>query len=193
MRASQWLLATVEKSSKYLTAGNPTGLTGLYTHPTPRSTLIHLYSSTLVLLRQLPSSSAYRASTEALTKHRLSIVESTKPAGYDEWSAKAKKVIQENPNIFGDGAKGGSIVIQELDGKKFAQLRTSETEEGEGIEWDNEDLVAQSEGAGGAKELEQGRSKGPDTDSLASTVHWVPEPSLEADQYAYVVTERHVD
>lgn len=57
--------------------GNPTGITGLQTHPNPRPALISLYNATLDLLKEkFPSESVYRTSIETLTKSRLSIVES---------------------------------------------------------------------------------------------------------------------
>jgi NADH dehydrogenase (ubiquinone) 1 alpha subcomplex subunit 5 len=86
MRAAARLFASV-KPGQFLEAGAPTGLTGLLTHPSPRSSLIYFYTTTLDKLKQIPESSVYRQSTEALTKHRLQIVEQSKPAGWDEWQA----------------------------------------------------------------------------------------------------------
>ncbi|EMC93265.1 hypothetical protein BAUCODRAFT_36937, partial [Baudoinia panamericana UAMH 10762] len=94
MRSATRLLAslassatsTAAKNPTFLEAGSPTGLTGLFTHSTPRTTLIQLYNSTLTKLRQnFPESSVYRQSVEALTKHRLAIIESVKPSGLEEW------------------------------------------------------------------------------------------------------------
>lgn len=99
MRASFRLLAKV-KPGTFLEANTPTGLTGLTTHPAPRPALILTYRQTLEKLQQLPASSVYRQSTEALTKHRLSIVESTKPAGYDEWLSRVQKQISANPEAY---------------------------------------------------------------------------------------------
>jgi NADH dehydrogenase (ubiquinone) 1 alpha subcomplex subunit 5 len=99
MRPSIRLWATV-KPARYLTANNPTGLTGLLTHPAPRSTLLYLYQTTLEKLTQLPEHSIYRRSTESLTKHRLSIVEATKPAGYEEWAQKARDLLKQHPGVF---------------------------------------------------------------------------------------------
>jgi hypothetical protein len=99
MRASFRLLAKV-KPGTFLEANTPTGLTGLTTHPAPRPALILTYHQTLEKLQQLPASSVYRQSTEALTKHRLSIVESTKPAGYDEWLSRVQKQISANPEAY---------------------------------------------------------------------------------------------
>ncbi|ANZ73459.1 BA75_00686T0 [Komagataella pastoris] len=56
--------------------GNPTGLTGLFQHPSPRPTLITLYKATLKNLEEkIPKESVYRTAVEAFTKERLSIVE----------------------------------------------------------------------------------------------------------------------
>lgn len=63
----------------------PTGLTGILTHPNPRPTLIAVYNHTLTLLSQLPAHSVYRQSTENLTRHRLSLIEAVKPAGYEAY------------------------------------------------------------------------------------------------------------
>jgi hypothetical protein len=101
MHNSLRLLAKV-KPGKFLEANTPTGLTGLTTHPAPRPALILTYRETLDKLQQLPTTSVYRQSTEALTKHRLSIVESTKPAGYDEWLARVQKQISANPEAYKD-------------------------------------------------------------------------------------------
>jgi len=89
MRGTFRLLAAV-KPARYLEAGVPTGLTGVYTHSSPRPTLMFLYSSILEKLSAVPESSVYRQSVEALTKHRMGLIEATKPPGYEEWLAKAK-------------------------------------------------------------------------------------------------------
>jgi hypothetical protein len=99
MRASIQRFAKV-KPGAFLEANTPTGLTGLTTHPAPRPALILTYRQTLEKLQQLPASSVYRQSTEALTKHRLSIVEATKPAGYDEWLSRVQKQISANSEAY---------------------------------------------------------------------------------------------
>ncbi|KAF7524039.1 hypothetical protein G7054_g11553 [Neopestalotiopsis clavispora] len=99
MRRTLRLFAAV-KPVRYLEAGNPTGLTGLYTHSSPRSSLLYLYSSTLDKLKAAPESSLYRQSIEALTKHRMAIVSAAEPPGYKEWQARAQKVLKENPEGF---------------------------------------------------------------------------------------------
>ena len=94
MRRTFRLLANV-KPARYLEPGTATGLTGVYTHPSPRSTLLFLYSTTLDKLKAVPEHSVYRQSVEALTKHRMAIVESAVPPGYDEWAAKARRLLAE--------------------------------------------------------------------------------------------------
>jgi NADH dehydrogenase (ubiquinone) 1 alpha subcomplex subunit 5 len=52
-----------------------TGITGLAVHPDPLPALKSTYTSTLSLLSSLPATSVYRQATEAITKHRLKLVE----------------------------------------------------------------------------------------------------------------------
>lgn len=99
MRGTLRLLASV-KPVRYLEAGAPTGLTGLRTNPSPRSTLLYLYNRTLDKLANVPETSLYRQSVEAVTKHRLGLVQGVKPTGYDEWAAKAREFIQQHPQEF---------------------------------------------------------------------------------------------
>lgn len=116
MRASRQLRATVKSATRYLEANTPTGLTGLPTHPSPRPALLYTYNETLQKLKQLPQSSVYRQSAEALTKHRLSIVESAKPDGYDEWLVRVKKQIESDPASYGKLARdNGSVSHEYLD------------------------------------------------------------------------------
>ncbi|KAK1081263.1 hypothetical protein LTR33_004841 [Friedmanniomyces endolithicus] len=100
MRAASRLLATASRSNEFLRPGAPTGLTGLLTHSAPRSTLLYLYSSTLEKLSHFPESSVYRQSTEALTKHRLKIIEDIRPGGLAEWQERVKKTVDGNPEAF---------------------------------------------------------------------------------------------
>lgn len=99
MRVALRLLANVPPQ-RFLEAGAPTGLTGLFTHPTPRSALMYVYHTTLDKLKAFPESSVYRQSTEALTKHRLQIVESTKPEGLDAWQDRVRNLVEQHPNAF---------------------------------------------------------------------------------------------
>ena len=52
-----------------------TGITGLEVHSNPLPALTATYQSTLHLLESIPSASVYRQATEAITRHRLSVVE----------------------------------------------------------------------------------------------------------------------
>ena len=100
MRAALRLLASVSRSTQYLEPGAPTGLTGLLTHATPRSTLLYLYSTTLESLQHLPEHSVYRQATEALTKQRMRIVEKTKPEGLAEWQERVAPLVDKHPDAF---------------------------------------------------------------------------------------------
>ena len=122
MRRTFRLLASV-KPARYLEAGTPTGLTGLYTHPSPRSTLLFLYSSTLDQLKAVPQHAVYRQCVEALTKHRMSIVEATVPPGYDEWAARARRILDTEA----EQAKAREVLTAELEKseKELADLDAS--------------------------------------------------------------------
>ncbi|MCJ1244941.1 hypothetical protein MMC30_002142 [Trapelia coarctata] len=190
MRSTLRLLATV-KPARYLEAGNPTGLTGLFTHPAPRSTLIYLYSRTLDKLKAFPDHSAYRTATEALTKHRLQIVESIKPAGYDEWSAAAAKQIQEHPDVFntpegGVDHDGGRNVKTVHDGRAFVTTQLPQELDEREVEWDGEPLRRDA-GPGSTGEIKQLGKKRPGSET--KTVEWVPEPKLEAGQIEEMETK----
>jgi NADH dehydrogenase (ubiquinone) 1 alpha subcomplex subunit 5 len=192
MRRTSRLLAAV-KPARYLEAGTPTGLTGLFTHAAPRPTLIYLYSSTLDKLKQLPESSVYRQSTEALTKNRLKIINSVVPAGLDEWSAKAKKIIAEHPEVFNTPEGGvdydkGRHLKETFDGRSFVTTKLDMDLDDTVNEWDGEeDLGPELEGTRSTAER-KGQSvlgmKRPGEDE--KQIKWDPEPPLSADQYAVV-------
>ena len=118
------MLADV-KPGRYLEAGNPTGLTGLFTHPAPRTALLYTYGATLDKLKNFPDYSVYRQSTEALTKHRMNIIESIKPKGYDEWAAKAKEKREKYPEAF---EPGGEFFVTTAGGQEFVDLAEPEPE-----------------------------------------------------------------
>ncbi|KAL8861315.1 MAG: hypothetical protein Q9178_002187 [Gyalolechia marmorata] len=182
MRSTTRLLAIV-KSERFLTPGNPTGLTGLLTHPTPRSQLIYLYSSTLDKLSKLPEYSVYRQSAEAITKQRLSIINGFKPPGYEEWAQRAKQKIKEHPNVFGKDTEPSSISVS-------AQL-TQETDPRD-IAWDNRKQPPGLEGT--RTDEERRRQSGLATKSAvtpdADIVQWESEPPLEASHTEETWTER---
>lgn len=172
------MLASV-KPERFLEAGNPTGLTGLFTHPAPRSTLLYLYTATLEKLKAIPEHSIYRQSTEALTKHRYNIVDSIKPPGYDEWTKRAEEKFTKNRHLLSDQSRGPHHL--ETTGESLFVV-TEEPEETDErfIEWDGE------------------KPKPPRSDSRAGTgnhniqhlpnrsnrdeIDWELEPPLEASQ-----------
>ena len=179
MRATLRLFARV-KAGKYLENFAPTGLTGLTTHPSPRPTLIYLYTSTLEKLKQIPESSVYRQSTEALTRQRLNIVDAVKPAGFDAWLQKAQAVVAENPEAFRSARRP--------DGS-YAALQKVEVENPDGKDFDGETYPEQTEGAYLNEEemrarinliQEEIRQKN------ETQVKWDPEPPLEASQYVFL-------
>ncbi|ERS97926.1 NADH dehydrogenase (ubiquinone) 1 alpha subcomplex 5 [Sporothrix schenckii 1099-18] len=187
MRTSLRLLAGV-KPGRYLQNGAQTGLAGLYTHDTPRSTLLFLYSTTLDKLKAAPEQSVYRQSVEAITKHRMAIVQSVKPEGYDAWLARAQKTVAENPEHFGSVAKlgvdGEATWRVEKNGRTFIIQDVPDAVDQRLKEWDGE----QNEGAEreGVRTLEeradQALSASRQSLEEVSSVTWEPEPQLTADQ-----------
>ena len=183
MRAALRLLANV-KPGRFLEANNPTGLTGLFTHPSPRSTLIALYTETLDRLGTFPEHSAYRQSAEAITRHRLKIVDSVKPEGYKEWVKLTLEKLKAHPELFqgrastdiGTSMSNGSITL--------LTNVVPETDDRE-IEWDGERVVATPEGVRTKDEKANLRFSGLGKRSLgvgSENVSWEPEPPLEATQ-----------
>ena len=176
MRATLRLFARV-KAGKYLENFAPTGLTGLTTHPSPRPTLIYLYTSTLEKLKQLPESSVYRQSTEALTRQRLNIVDAVKPAGFDAWLQRVQAVVAENPEAF--------KAARRPDGS-YAAIQKVEVETPEGKDFDGNTDEAQTEGGYLNEEEMRARIKQINEEirqELEPKVKWEPEPALEATQY----------
>lgn len=198
MRSTLRLLASV-KPARYLEPFAPTGLTGLQTHPSPRPTLIYLYTSTLQKLKAFPESSVYRQSTEALTRHRLQIIESTKPPGFDAWLERVKKTVGAEPERF--------VSLRQADGTYAGALRDDNSDNPRGEEWDGEKLEVTTEGpartpeqqARWEKDLEGGTSAASEADSDFHTLQmkWENEPALEAEQYVgplySAYSERYAD
>lgn len=190
MRRTLRLLANV-KPARYLDAGSPTGLTGLYTHSSPRSTLLYLYSKTLERVNRFPESSLYRKSVEAQTKHRMAIVEAAAPPGHKEWAERAQKLIADNPREFSvkSGARlDGARAVQAVTGEYLFVHRTIPEDVDERYqEWDGEHDVGEgSEGLRGPEEREGARFASIfDTKplDLPGKVQWEPEPQMTADQY----------
>ncbi|KAH6899057.1 ETC complex I subunit conserved region-domain-containing protein [Thelonectria olida] len=185
---------TARLFARYLEAGQPTGLTGLWTHSTPRSTLLFLYGTTLSRLQAIPETSMYRQSVEAVTKHRMALVEQTKPPGYDEWSVKAKELISKNPSQFRlasgrlDGSEARTV---KLGDKLFVVGRRHEAGDIRVEEWDGEaDEGAELEGA---RTLEERADQALWAERKPLEDHeqieWVDEPQLTADQISELETK----
>jgi NADH dehydrogenase (ubiquinone) 1 alpha subcomplex subunit 5 len=177
------------KPARYLEAGAPTGLTGLFTHPAPRPALLYLYSSTLDKLKQYPESSLYRQSAEAITNHRLSIVTSVEPDGYAQWVERAKKLLEEHPEVFHtpEGEvehDGGRHIKKTKDGRTFVVSKVDVAFDETSDEWDGEAVEEELEGTRSTEDR-KGQSvlgmKRPGQDT--KQVKWEPEPQLTAEQY----------
>ncbi|KAI4103636.1 MAG: hypothetical protein LQ339_004165 [Xanthoria mediterranea] len=178
MRSTSRLFAVV-KSERFLTPGNPTGLTGLLTHPAPRSQLIYLYSSTLDKLSKIPEHSVYRQSAEAITRQRLNIINGFKPPGYEEWAQRAKQKIDEHPNVFGKDREPSTV---------FMSAQLTEERDQRDVQWDNRKQPAGLEGTRTAEERTQQSAvatKAAFTPE-ADIVQWENEPPLEASQIAEI-------
>jgi NADH dehydrogenase (ubiquinone) 1 alpha subcomplex subunit 5 len=189
MRPALRLLANV-KQARYLEPLAPTGLTGLVTHPSPRSTLIYLYSRTLEKLKEFPESSVYRQSTEALTRHRLQIIESATPPGYEAWLERVKKVVAESPEQFEKARLADGT---------FAGIQQDDTYGGpRAQEWDGQvgpitegpirtpEEIAQWEAI-----IEDAAKPEKPSDFYSETINWESEPSLEAEQYVVTTKAEH--
>lgn len=180
------------KPGRFLEAGTPTGLTGLFTHEAPRSTLMYIYTSTLEKLKALPETSVYRQSAESLTNHRLNIVESVKPPGWDEWAEKAKAKIAAHPEVFNtpeggvdhEGGTFGKHVKSVKQGRTFVTTKNQEEPDEREEEWDGETVGAPVlEGPKGSAETKDLKDIGrlrPGSDQ--KTITWETEPPLEASQ-----------
>lgn len=192
MRPTPQLLASLSKrSAAYLTPGAPTGLTGVLTHPSPRPHLLYLYNRTLDQLATLPSSSIYRQSTEALTRHRLAIVAAQVPAGFDAWQARVQAQIDANPKRFAGSetdltehtTRGQRFVTQEK--RTFADARL--------VEWDGEIGGDRGEGPklmGQKVKFGEGSGVSQDPDEMhAAEFELEKEPQLTADQVATMENE----
>ena len=168
MRNTLRLLAVV-KPGRYLEAGNPTGLTGLLTHAAPRSTLLYTYGAILDKLKAFPEYSVYRQSTEALTKHRMKIIESIKPEGFEEWEKRATEKIEKYPEMF---QPGGHYAPQSVGGQNFVTVPEQEDEDEQRASADSKRTPAEV-----ALFNRVGRSE------YSQAMNWEPEPPLEASQY----------
>ena len=86
----------------FQTLKQSTGITGLAVHPNPLPQLVKTYESTLSILSAIPQTSVYRQGTEALTRHKLNIVQ----AANGDIGAAEKKLnegqIEESLDIASD-------------------------------------------------------------------------------------------
>lgn len=181
MRSTTRLLAAV-KPGQFLTPGNPTGLTGLLTHPAPRTQLLYLYSSTLHKLTKLPEHSVYRQSAEAITKQRYSIVDGIKPQGYEEWAQRAQKHVDEHPEVFGKDADVHKI---------FVPAQLTEQVDDQDVEWNGKALGKLPAMEGTRTDIEKERRAqvmARFVESERVPVHWENEPPLEANQCVLFTT-----
>lgn len=187
MRRTFRLLASV-KPARYLDPGAPTGLTGLLTHGSPRSTLLYLYSSTLEKLNAVPEHSLYRQSVEALTKHRMSIVESAVAPGYPEWAERARKLVTEHPDkfhIYQSGRVDGTRAMRiESGGQVFVVRHLPKDIDEREEEWDGE--INEGPELEGPRTREERASQAliaerRDLKDLEQ-IEWEAEPQLTADQ-----------
>ncbi|KAF4626823.1 hypothetical protein G7Y89_g11334 [Cudoniella acicularis] len=140
----------------------------VYIHiPPPRSALLYLYSRTLDKLSQFPETSLYRQSVEAVTKHRMAIVDSTIPEGYKEWSEKAKQTIAEHPEVFSAEANVqgnnvslvGKMTKESHDGRTFVTTEPEKEVDEIEDEWDGEAYVKGGVEVGSFMKYEEGLKK----------------------------------
>ncbi|KAF3767861.1 hypothetical protein M406DRAFT_328916 [Cryphonectria parasitica EP155] len=186
MRAALRLLASVKPvAGRYLEAGAPTGLTGLRTNPSPRATLLYLYASTLEKLQAVPESSVYRQSVEAVTKHRMGLVEAAKPAGYDEWRTRALAILDKHPAHFdavsrplADGSRAAGV---DRAGKFFVLREAKPDVDVRYEEWDGE--KAPGEPLEGPRTVAERAGEFSVEDPFeGEDVEWENEPKLTAAQ-----------
>lgn len=191
MRPALRLLASVQKAkpSQFLEPGAPTGLAGLLVHSTPRSTLLYVYNNTLEKLKAFPEHSVYRQSTEALTRHRLSVIESVKPAGLEEWQTRTQKIVDAHPEAF------RKIPISTPSGEKaFNVVWKPEALEGMATaEWDDEYVPKKPFVEGPATEEQKGgldQALQRDLRAENAKIPRIePEPALSIDQITEIETQ----
>jgi NADH dehydrogenase (ubiquinone) 1 alpha subcomplex subunit 5 len=86
-----------------------TGITGLAVHPEPLPALKSTYTSTLSLLSSLPATSVYRQATEAITKHRLALVD-----GANGDSAAAETSLEAQVEVAIEEAKDEEKLVGKM-------------------------------------------------------------------------------
>lgn len=181
MRTTATLRATVKSAAKYLQANTPTGLTGLPTHPSPRPALVMAYTQTLERLSQLPESSIYRQSTEALTKHRLEIVSKTIPPGFDEWHERVTEQLESNPGYdqFVDDA--GMVIRRGTDQYEILSWDGVVSKRDRKSEGSNTQADAEAKGAAIVQDVEE-RERQAVEGKEVSLADLESEPALTAEQ-----------
>ena len=111
------------------------------------------------------------------------------PEGYEEWSAKAKKIVAEHPEVFNtpEGEvdfDAGKHLKEIKSGKVFVTSRMDKELDDYNDEWDGEaDHGPELEGTRSEAERKGQQILGlkrPGEDG--KQVHWDPEPPLTADQ-----------
>ncbi|KAK7748482.1 hypothetical protein SLS62_008522 [Diatrype stigma] len=211
MRRTLRLLANVKPTAsaaaraRYLEPGQPTGLTGIATHYSPRATLLLLYSRTLEQLRQqFPETSVYRQSVEALTKHRMAIVEAAEPPGLKEWQERASEILAQaagrtsgpNADYFTEeasearGRLGAGLDAVRLEavgdgGQVFIRHDVPKPVDVRLQEWDGEKNEGPNmEGLRGEDERSEGYAAAFDRlpREASGEIEFEPEPQLTADQ-----------
>ncbi|KAL2889252.1 NADH-ubiquinone oxidoreductase 29.9 kDa subunit [Ceratocystis lukuohia] len=181
---------TTRLLARYLEPGTQTGLTGLWTHPTPRSTLLFLYHRTLERLSALPDSSLYRQSVEAVTKHRLALVEKQVPPGYAEWAERVRKTMAERPGQYrlpSGSNDGGFAHTVKYGDKTFVLGKVAPEPDVRVQEWDGEaDEGPTLEGIRTPEERADQAliATRKVVDKATTSVELEPEPLLTADQIA---------
>ena len=181
MRAATRLLASVRNSARYLEPNAPTGLCGLLTHPSPRSTLLLVYRSTLADLQQLPATSVYRQATEALTKKRLEVLERIKPDGIEAFEQHTQDAYAKHPEAFrvhqlGVGDQATTAI----------EFEDEEETGRDGTEWDGESVQEEAEGLRSVQEREDQTvrlQEAGQREEPSERPQLDPEPVLTAEQY----------
>ncbi|KAJ2907346.1 uncharacterized protein MKZ38_003203 [Zalerion maritima] len=177
-------------ASKFIEPGLPTGLTGLHSQQSPRSSLLYLYNTALEKLKQVPEASLYRQSVENLTKHRLSVVESVVPQGWESWAEKTSKILEEHKDKFTGGKvftiNGARAQVFEKGGRLFICKQSQHPmlfDEDE-VEWDGEgDEGGELEGSRTEEERKEQILLAERKDRLDGDVPgWEAEPQLTRDQ-----------
>ena len=142
-------LFTAVKPVRFIEPGMPTGIAGLKALHSPRSRLLYLYNATLEKLQQVPSSSLYRQSVENHTKHRMAIVESVVPEGWNEWNDEAIAFLKKNRDQISTSQSfvtlesGHRFAVYERGGKPFLVQETV-VGDPDAQEWDGDTEKAPS-------------------------------------------------